>query len=216
MLKRIVPGIRKGSCGTTLIRERRSAYVIVEMSTPSSLIWPCCTSIICRRQSISDVLPLRLLPAMATCSRGCIEIETVLSTGSVLGLKAVRIINSSTHFTRTTHPYEATTPSNSRAPLWGHSKGTYACLPVVSSDSVSALNCLILLTAPMLDSSFVQFSTSRANVSLNVMTIINETPTLPALNLSCHVTTVPTRTMASTVAIKFRTKESQAWMHCCM
>lgn len=124
ILKRIVPGNKRGSCNTVLIRERTSSCRTVEILSPSRVILPAFKSIIDRRQSSRDVLPLPERPQIATCSPDGIDKETFFSTGSLLSLGI--IINQAIHHTslKRTHSYEATTPSNLRAPTCDHSSGT--------------------------------------------------------------------------------------------
>lgn len=80
ILNRIDPGIRKDSCGTTLMRERRSDGTISCVSTPSIEIQPS-NRIMCNKLNMNDVFPLPERPQMATFSPAAIEIERPFRTG---------------------------------------------------------------------------------------------------------------------------------------
>ena len=84
-LNRSDPGMRKGSWGTTLIRERRSVGTRRDMSAPSILTEPS-NLIMCRRLRINDVLPLPELPQMATFSPALIDSDTCFRTREPPGL----------------------------------------------------------------------------------------------------------------------------------
>lgn len=86
ILNRTVPGMKKGSCGITLIRERIFAHSIVERSLPSISMWPDCVSIIWRRAIIREVFPLPDGPQIATFSPALILRERVLRAGGNSGL----------------------------------------------------------------------------------------------------------------------------------
>ena len=88
ILNRKDPGIRKGSCGTTLIRERNSAGAREVTSIPSILIQLSWSQwIIASRLRIIEVLPLPERPQIAILSPFLVDSVILFNTGSAPGLK---------------------------------------------------------------------------------------------------------------------------------
>lgn len=81
MLNRMEPGIKKGSWGTTLMREGRSDGIRSWVSTPSIVTEPL-KGIMWSRLRMKDVFPLPERPQIAIFSPLAMEMDTPFRTGS--------------------------------------------------------------------------------------------------------------------------------------